>query len=236
MMKIKQAILFAAGQGKRLNNKDHKALLNINGEILIEKTINNLLKINVDKIIIITGFRHQDFLYLQKKYSNVEIIHNDHYYDWSTAYAGYLVKDYLYSGTILISADMFMTTNSFKKIKSAPVMAAIKRKTIKYDWIYELDSNKNIIGYNQSNNINDLTIGEWSFLNEKWAKSIRNTLESVAANDINYLYKLPFVEILIKSALKNNIILKPFLLDEDEQWDIDVQDDLNKAYNFNKKY
>ena len=114
-------------------------------------------------------------------------------------------------------------------------MAAIKRKTIKYDWIYELDINKNIIGYNQSDNVNDLSLGEWSFLNQKWADSIKNTLESMAANDINCLYKLPFVEILIKSALKDNIILKPFLLDEDEQWDIDGEEDLTRAHNFINK-
>lgn len=233
-MKIKRAILFAAGQGKRLKNPKHKALLNINGEVLIERTINNLLKINVDKIIIVTGFRHKDFLYLQKKYANIEIIHNNHYYDWSTAYAGYLVKDHLHSGTILISADMFMTTNFFKKIKSAPVMAAIKRETIKYDWVYKLDINENIIGYNQSDNINDLGLGEWSFLNQKWADSIKITLEALASNNINCLYKLPFVEILIRSALNNNIILRPFLLSENEQWDIDVEEDLVRAYNFYK--
>lgn len=231
-MKIKRAILFAAGQGKRLKKTKPKALLNINGEVLIEKIINNLISANVKEIIIITGYLNKEFLYLKDKYKNLKFVYNEHYLHWSTAYAGYLVEKYLTAKTILISADMFMTVNFFNTIDFVPTMAAIKRKTIKYDWIYKLDDNNNIIGYDQSDNVNDLVLGEWSLLDRKWAGAIRRKLKTIAKENINYLSQIPMVEVLITSAVEAKIVLKPYLLDENEQWDIDVEADLEKAYNF----
>lgn len=222
---IKRAIIFAAGVGRRLKlNHQHKSLLNINGEILIEKIINNLLVAKINEIIVITGYRHQDFLYLVDKYVQVKLVHNAQYENGSSAYAGYLVKDYLQDNTIIISGDMVMGRNFFMNLTAKPIMCAVKRVTKKIDWVYNIGNDNNIIGYEKSNNMHKLLLGEWSLLDERWAKAIREQLQiKFAENEIS---QYQMVDILIASALKNKIVITPYILSEDDQWDIDTPEDL----------
>ncbi|WP_338981459.1 NTP transferase domain-containing protein [Spiroplasma endosymbiont of Eupeodes luniger] len=222
---IKRAIIFAAGVGRRLKlNHQHKSLLNINGEILIEKIINNLLVAKINEIIVITGYRHQDFLYLVDKYVQVKLVHNTQYENGSSAYAGYLVKDYLQDNTIIISGDMVMGRNFFMNLTAKSIMCAVKRVTKKIDWVYNIGNNNNIIGYEKSNNMHKLLLGEWSLLDERWAKAIREQLQiKFAENEIS---QYQMVDILIASALKNKIVITPYILSEDDQWDIDTPEDL----------
>lgn len=222
---IKRAIIFAAGVGRRLKlNHQHKSLLNINGEILIEKIINNLLVAKINEIIVITGYRHQDFLYLVDKYVQVKLVHNAQYENGSSAYAGYLVKDYLQDNTIIISGDMVMGRNFFMNLIAKPIMCAVKRVTKKIDWVYNIGNDNNIIGYEKSNNMHKLLLGEWSLLDERWAKAIREQLQiKFAENEIS---QYQMVDILIASALKNKIVITPYILSEDDQCDIDTPEDL----------
>ena len=65
------AIILAAGLGSRLKDitqKTHKALLKVFDEPNIERTIKFLKEINVDEIYVVTGYKAEDFLYLESKF------------------------------------------------------------------------------------------------------------------------------------------------------------------------
>ena len=71
--KDKSAIILAAGQGIRMipiNNNVPKAMLEINGEILIERIIRQLLEANIHDITIVVGFMKEEFDYLIDQYEN----------------------------------------------------------------------------------------------------------------------------------------------------------------------
>ena len=73
------AIILAAGQGIRMipiNNSVPKALLEVNGEILIERIIEQLNESNINDITIVVGFMEDQFNYLIDKY-DVKLVSND---------------------------------------------------------------------------------------------------------------------------------------------------------------
>ena len=76
LSRIKTAVILAAGMGSRLNDVTNdeipKGLLKINGKTLIERSIEKLRSIGIEKIYIVTG--HLSFKYdeLANKYKFIK--------------------------------------------------------------------------------------------------------------------------------------------------------------------
>ena len=63
----KRAILLAAGPGMRMvpiNRQTPKPLLEVHGEVLIERLIRQLREVGVEQICVVTGFLQEQFEYL----------------------------------------------------------------------------------------------------------------------------------------------------------------------------
>ena len=59
-----QAIILAAGMGKRLGQftKDNtKCMVKVNGVTLIDRVLNQLKKLNLNRIVIVTGYKQLKF-------------------------------------------------------------------------------------------------------------------------------------------------------------------------------
>ena len=70
-MKVDNAIIMAAGTASRfapLSYEKPKALIEVRGEVLIERQIRQLREAGVDEIIIVTGYMVEQFEYLKDKY------------------------------------------------------------------------------------------------------------------------------------------------------------------------
>ena len=60
-----QALMLAAGKGSRLGKytKDNtKCMLEVNGKTLLERTIDSLLEANIDKFIIVLGYKKENVI------------------------------------------------------------------------------------------------------------------------------------------------------------------------------
>ena len=80
-MKVDNAIIMAAGTASRfapLSYEKPKALIEVYGEVLIERQIRQLREAGVDEIIIVTGYMAEQFEYLEDKYG-VVLVHNPDY-------------------------------------------------------------------------------------------------------------------------------------------------------------
>ncbi len=71
-----EAVILAAGQGLRLQKSGHilpKGLLAFGEKPIIEESIEKVLRSGAKKVVIVAGYRRQDYGYLESKYSQVEI-------------------------------------------------------------------------------------------------------------------------------------------------------------------
>ena len=95
-MKVDNAIIMAAGTSSRfapLSYERPKALIEVKGEILIERQIRQLKEAGINEIIIVTGYKSEQFNYLEKKFG-VKLIYNPYYLTRNNNSSIYVVKDY----------------------------------------------------------------------------------------------------------------------------------------------
>lgn len=228
---MKVAVIFAAGPGRRLNpltETIHKALIKVENKPLIEYLIENLLTLKTLKeIIVVTGYRHEDFLYLQTKYPNLKMVLHQEYQKYESAYVlSLLPKDIFENDIFFISGDFVMKENCFNDQINDNVMAALKRVNTKDDWSYKLDWSGNIIGLEKNTDINSLLASEWSHIKSEWSQKIAKTISN--KDELETLKTTMIGMYLIDRSIQDHISLKPYLLEYNSFWDLDDAHDLER--------
>ncbi len=112
----RNAIILAAGFGMRMvpiNTQTPKALIEIDGETLIERIIKQLHEVGIKNIYIVVGFMKEQFEYLIDEY-DVELIVNEKYTSKNNLHSLYLASDYL-ANSYIIPCDIWTDRNPFSK-------------------------------------------------------------------------------------------------------------------------
>ena len=110
----RNAIILAAGFGMRMvpiNLSTPKALLEVNGEPLIERIIKQLHEVGVKDITIVVGFMKESFDYLIDEYG-VELVVNPEYAAKNNLSSLALVADRI-SNTYIVPSDIWCDRNPF---------------------------------------------------------------------------------------------------------------------------
>jgi L-glutamine-phosphate cytidylyltransferase len=137
-----KAIILAAGIGTRLRpltNNTPKSLVKVAGEPMIERQIKFLNTKGINEIIVVIGYLHEKFTYLEEKYG-VTLVYNDKYDQYNNIYTMYLVRDYLMDAYVT-EADVFMVNNFFKspsELKYSTYFGGIKHH-FNQEWILKYD-------------------------------------------------------------------------------------------------
>lgn len=113
-LKPRNAVILAAGFGMRMvpiNMEIPKGLLNVKGELLIERQIEQLHEAGIKDITVVVGFLKEQYEYLIDKY-NVDLVVNA---DYSTKNNLYSVKKAVkhISDTYIIPCDIWCRNNPF---------------------------------------------------------------------------------------------------------------------------
>lgn len=114
--KVNNAIIMAAGMSSRfapLSYERPKGLLNVKGEILIEREIRQLQEVGVTDITVVVGYMKEKFFYLEEKFG-VKIIVNEDYYQYNNTSTLIRVLDKL-SNTYICSSDNYFVDNVFEE-------------------------------------------------------------------------------------------------------------------------
>lgn len=109
--KVKRAIILAAGFGSRLvpiTLNTPKPLVMVNGKKIIETLLDAIVDADIPEIIIITGYLHDYFDILLKKYPNIKLVYNKKYNEENSLSGAYLVRDKFESAYVLDS-DLYLT-------------------------------------------------------------------------------------------------------------------------------
>lgn len=177
--RVNNAIIMAAGTSSRfapLSYEMPKALIEVNGEILIERQIRQLLEAGIDEVIIVVGYMKEQFAYLKEKFK-VTIVENEDYLIRNNNASIYAAKDYL-KNTYICSSDNFFVENPFEIEVDDAYYAAVYSEGETVEWCMQEDSN----GF-----IQKVTVGgidAWymlghAFWNEKFSNKFIDILEEV---------------------------------------------------------
>lgn len=110
------AIILAAGYGMRMvpiNTEVPKGLLEIHGEVLIERIIKQLQEVGLTRIYIVVGFMKENYEYLIDQY-NVELIVNPEYVSKNNLHSLKKVTEHL-KNSYVIPCDIWCEENPFHK-------------------------------------------------------------------------------------------------------------------------
>lgn len=113
--RIDNAIILAAGMSTRfvpLSFEKPKGLLEVKGEVLIERQIKQLQEKQIKEIIVVVGHMKEKFQYLVKKYG-VKLVEVNDYKKRNNYASVFAAKDYL-KNTIVTSSDLYFAENIYQ--------------------------------------------------------------------------------------------------------------------------
>lgn len=148
---VDNAVIMAAGIASRfipLSIEKPKALLCVKGEILIERQIRQLKEAGIEEIIIVVGYKKEQFEYLKEKFG-VIVIENPEYDSRNNHGSLFAARNYI-KNTYICSADNYFLRNPFTLHNNEAYYAAAYEDGRTEEWCIRTDEE----GY-----ITDVTIG-----------------------------------------------------------------------------
>ena len=112
--RVENAIIMAAGFSSRfapLSYETPKGLLNVRGEILIERQIRQLQEAGINEIIVVAGYKKELFFYLEEKFG-VKVMVNHEYASRNNNSTLMVVRKSL-GNSYICSSDNYFTANPF---------------------------------------------------------------------------------------------------------------------------
>ncbi|WP_270647160.1 NTP transferase domain-containing protein [Paeniclostridium hominis] len=222
-----RAILLAAGMGTRLRPvtlTTPKSLVEVNGKPMLERQIEFLREIDIDEIIVVTGYLNEKFNYLREKYG-VKLIHNDKFNIYNNIYTMYLVREYL-GDSYVIDADVYLHRNFLERDIEKSTYFSGYKTGFKNEWKLDCDENDKV-----SNIIVD--DGEGYILSgiSYWSKNdaiiITNELEK-------YIENGKFKDLYWDDVVKDNLSkLDVYIrkINSEDSFEIDSLEDLSNLTN-----
>ena len=219
----------AAGTSSRfapLSYERPKALIEVRGEILIEREIRQLKEAGIDEIILVTGYMKEQFEYLKDKFG-LEIVNNPDYLVRNNNSTLWAVKDRL-RNTYICSSDNYFSECPFEKEVDYPYYAAVYSEGETAEWCMTEDAE----GW-----IDSVTIGgrdAWymlghAFWDEAFSRKFIEILEDI--------YELPETRGLLWEAIYmrhlDELRLKMRRYPDDMIFEFDTLDELRA---FDKTY
>ncbi|WP_113886048.1 sugar phosphate nucleotidyltransferase [Clostridium butyricum] len=222
-----RAILMAAGMGTRLRpltENTPKSLIEVNGMPLLERQIINLREIGVEEIIVLTGYLHEKFDDIVKKYNLIKVV-NDKYDVYNNIYTMYLVRDYL-KDAFVIDADNYITRNFLPKVqpKTSAYYSACK-ENITGEWILKYTETGRIydVEIAPKNSKANYIMSGASYWTEKDGKIISEKVKKAVEED--KLFDIYWDNIAVENYDNMNVYIEK--INSDDIFEIDTLEDLD---------
>lgn len=146
--KVDNALIMAAGFSSRfapISYEKPKGKLEVKGEVLIERQINQLKAAGIDKIVVVLGYMQEEFYYLEDKYENLTLLINPHYQTMNNISTLLVARGHL-KNTYICSSDNYYTENVFEEYVYEPCYSAVYVSGPTDEYVVELDEEGYITG------------------------------------------------------------------------------------------
>lgn len=140
MFKVDNAIIMAAGTSSRfapLSYEKPKGLVEVKGEVLVERQIRQLREAGIQDIVLVTGYKAEMYDYLRDKF-NIKLIHNPDYLVRNNNSSIHVVKDYLHNSYVC-SVDNYFKDNPFEAYVDDSYYAALYANGETKEWVLTED-------------------------------------------------------------------------------------------------
>ena len=230
--KVDNAVIMAAGTASRfapISYERPKALIEVKGEILIERQIRQLKEAGIPEIIVVTGYKKEQFEYLKDKFG-VKIVENNEFLTRNNNGSIYAVRDYL-RNTYICSSDNYFSENPFEREVDDGYYAAVYADGETKEWCLTEDAE----GY-----IDSVTVGgsnAWFMLGhvfwtEEFSREFVKLLEEIydLPETVGLLWESIYMKHLDRFKLKirkypDDVIFEFDTLDELREFDTNYVDD-----------
>lgn len=142
--RVKRAVFLAAGIGSRLKPitiNTPKPLVTVHGVRIIDRLIDACLRIGIEEIYIVRGYRAELFDQLVYKYPMVKFVDNAEYNQANNISSAIAARDFL-ANTYVFEADLLISNvEILKKYHYQSGFLAIK-KEITDDWCFKVNNRK----------------------------------------------------------------------------------------------
>lgn len=142
MYRVDNAVIMSAGTSSRfapLSFEKHKALTVVRGEVLIERQIRQLQEVGIPEIYVVTGYKAEQFEYLQNKFG-VKLIYNPEYLTRNNHSSIYAARDVI-RNSFICSADNYFAYNPFETEVEQSYYAVAYSKGMTQEWCIKEDQN-----------------------------------------------------------------------------------------------
>lgn len=139
-MKVDNAIIMAAGTASRfapLSYEKPKALIEVRGEVLIERQIRQLRDAGIEEVVVVTGYKAEQFEYLKDKYG-VVLINNPYYLTRNNNSSIYAAREYI-KNSYICSSDNYFITNPFESDVDESYYSAVYMEGETGEWCISED-------------------------------------------------------------------------------------------------
>lgn len=231
-MKVDNAIIMAAGTASRfapISYEKPKALVNVRGEVLIERQIKQLREVGIDEIVVITGYKSEQFDYLKEKFG-VILLRNEQYLTKNNHSSLYTARSYL-KNSYICSSDNYFIKNPFEEEVDDSYYASVFVSGETNEWCI-----------NESGGwIKDVTIGgkdSWImlgqvFFSEAFSEKFVSILEQEYGKEetANKLWEEIYLDYIDDLPLKIRKFPSDFIFEFDT---IEELEQFDECYKFNK--
>ena len=195
-----KAIILAAGESNFFEIPN--ALIEIDNEKIIERSINLLLKKKIKKIYIVCGYKAELFSYLETKYPQVQIICNNDYQKKGSFYSLLTLKDVCQEDIILLDSDIIYEEKALDYIletdKTNAILVSAEKGYKNESFIEE----KNGKLWNISKDLRELANYSGEMLGvSKLSKNLLKDIYSLSVENDKFSYEYAIRECGIKNEI-----------------------------------
>ncbi len=149
---VKTAAILAAGMGSRLKERTKdmpKGFLKIGSEAIVIRSIKELIKAGIERIVVGTGYLSAMYKELALQYPQIECVENHNYMTTGSMETLYLMKSSLNSAFLLLESDLLYEKESLSVLLDSKEDSLILSSgaTNSNDEVYiEVDGQINLVG------------------------------------------------------------------------------------------
>jgi choline kinase len=146
-----KGVILAAGRGERLAPMGWdkpKCLLKFGGHTLLDNIVASLLENNIDKIVIVVGYKQEAVLKELKKHAvTFDTVVNEDFTQTNTIHSLYLAREYLNEDFIYFNADVLFEQQLISRIvgRDGNVFAIEEKKCCEEEVKVIVDENRRIV-------------------------------------------------------------------------------------------